>query len=83
MENIRLLRQIWFLLNIRQKQRKKFSFVVVRIQKKSPSVMEHIPKFNFFSFQEKINDEDICIDFLRKPSLNFRAYKGTSARYVN
>ena len=31
--------------------------------------MEHIPKFNFFSFQEKINDEDICIDFLRKPSL--------------
>ena len=30
--------------------------------------MEHIPKFNFF-FQEKINDEDICIDFLRKPSL--------------
>jgi len=43
--------------------------VVVRIQKKSPSVMEHIPKFNFFSFQEKINDEDICIDFLRKPSL--------------
>ena len=43
--------------------------MVVRIQKKSPSVMEHIPKFNFFSFQEKINDEDICIDFLRKPSL--------------
>ena len=42
--------------------------MVVRIQKKSPSVMEHIPKFNFF-FQEKINDEDICIDFLRKPSL--------------
>jgi len=31
--------------------------------------MEHTPKFNFFSFQEKINDEDICIDFLRKPSL--------------
>ena len=43
--------------------------MVVKIQKKSPSVMEHIPKFNFFSFQEKINDEDICIDFLRKPSL--------------
>ena len=43
--------------------------MVVRIQKKSPSVMEHIPKFNFFSFQEKINDEDICIDLLRKPSL--------------
>ena len=43
--------------------------MVVKIQKKSLSVMEHIPKFNFFSFQEKINDEDICIDFLRKPSL--------------